>query len=550
MTIISNADNRNPEQTLAEFPGGSLPLGSPFYIERPPVEQLVGQEICKPGSVIRIKAPKQMGKSSLLLRLLHQAKQFNCRTVRLDFRQIDNNIFSSLDWFLRWFCANLSRQLELTPLIEEYWDEEIGSKVSCTIYLQGYLLEQIDTPIVLVLNEINLLFEHPQIAREFMGLLRSWYEEARQQESFQKLRLVLVHSTEVYINFNINQSPFNVGLPVCLREFTLEETIHLAGAYGLDWTDESEAKKLMAVVGGQPYLIGMALYHLVTSSVSLDEILEKAHDIAGIYSSYLRERLVLLQEHPELATALKKVVRAEGGVKLDPLLAYKLEQMGLVKLEGDSITLSCNLYRKFCTVYDFGARSLPDTIKKLKSEIHTLKQVGKLDETTNFLKGSQLEFSLKNLLAELDSQSSSLSFILCEIDFFNFYTKRKQQSLSEKTLRKIAGAIRKSVFGVEHLVARYSWAQFAIVLPGLGEKSALQVAKKIHLEVKKLAIPYNLEDIGGLHSLVITVSLGLTSLNPNPETSFEGLIEVASEALHQAKIEGRNRTKSISMFEV
>jgi hypothetical protein len=45
-----------------ELPNQPVPLDSPFYVERPPVEQLVYQEISTPGSVIRIKAPSRMGK--------------------------------------------------------------------------------------------------------------------------------------------------------------------------------------------------------------------------------------------------------------------------------------------------------------------------------------------------------------------------------------------------------------------------------------------------------------------------------------------------------
>ncbi|HAA28028.1 MAG TPA: hypothetical protein DCE56_10650, partial [Cyanobacteria bacterium UBA8553] len=41
-----------------ELPGGQLNLASIFYVERPPVEVRAYEEIVKPGSLIRIKAPK------------------------------------------------------------------------------------------------------------------------------------------------------------------------------------------------------------------------------------------------------------------------------------------------------------------------------------------------------------------------------------------------------------------------------------------------------------------------------------------------------------
>jgi hypothetical protein len=49
---------------------GEVPLDSPFYVERPPIERLCYETIVQPGALIRIKAPKQMGKTSLMLRIL------------------------------------------------------------------------------------------------------------------------------------------------------------------------------------------------------------------------------------------------------------------------------------------------------------------------------------------------------------------------------------------------------------------------------------------------------------------------------------------------
>jgi hypothetical protein len=52
-----------------DFSSGPIPLDSPFYINRPPLEEIVYNEIMQPGCLLRIKAPKKMGKSLLLNRL-------------------------------------------------------------------------------------------------------------------------------------------------------------------------------------------------------------------------------------------------------------------------------------------------------------------------------------------------------------------------------------------------------------------------------------------------------------------------------------------------
>ena len=55
-----------------QFPEGSVSLDSPFYVERCNIESLCCETVLKPGSLIRIKAPEMMGKTSLMTRILAQ----------------------------------------------------------------------------------------------------------------------------------------------------------------------------------------------------------------------------------------------------------------------------------------------------------------------------------------------------------------------------------------------------------------------------------------------------------------------------------------------
>lgn len=339
--------------TPLEFPGSPVPLGSPFYIHHPLIEELAYREIAKPGSVLRIKAPRKMGKSSLLLRILDRANSLGCRTVSLDFQQADEAVLNNLDKFLRWFCANISRHLELPPLLEDYWDEDMGSKVSCTIYLQQYILSEISSPLVLALNEVNRIFEYPKIAREFLPLLRSWHEEAKRIKTLEKLRLIVLHSTEIYIPLKLTESPFNVGLPLQLPYFTEKQIVDLAKCHGLDWIHSPDVTRLMGMVGGHPYLVRLAFYHLSQNSITLDQLLQEAPTMAGIYQDYLRSFWVTLQEYPELALALKQVVKSEIGVELDPIVASKLVSMGLIHIDNNRCRLSCDLYRLYFGSHNF-----------------------------------------------------------------------------------------------------------------------------------------------------------------------------------------------------
>lgn len=328
------------------YPNGAVPLNSPFYLERVLAQAQIDRELQKPGGLVRIKAPKEMGKTSLLIRSLDCAKGLGYQTVNLNIEQVDTVILSDLDRFLRWLCANAARQLHLDPMLDEYWDEDLGSKISCTAYFQDYLLAKISTPLVLAFDEVNRMFEHPQMAQDFLPLLRSWYEEAKILPIWQKLRLIVVHSTEIYIPLQLNQSPFNVGLPIQLDTFSQAEVIQLARRYGLDWDNGAEAGQLMEMVGGHPALVNIALYHLSDGDVSLSELLKTAPTAAGIYYNHLQRHWVTLIQQPELAQALDRVMSATIPITLAPILAYQLSSLGSIERLGDKVVPACELYRQ------------------------------------------------------------------------------------------------------------------------------------------------------------------------------------------------------------
>lgn len=335
------------QDALPCYPSGSVPLDSPFYLQRPLVEEQVEREIRKPGALIRIKAPKEMGKTSLMLRILDYANQHQYHTVSLNLEQADQSILSDLNQFLRWLCANISRQLGRKPMLDEYWDEDMGSKISSTLYLQDYILESIDTPLVLALDEVNQVFEHSQVAKDFLPLLRSWYEEAKKMPIWQKLRIIVIHSTEIYVPLQLNQSPFNVGLPIQLEDFNLAEVQQLAQRYGLNWQDGVQGRQLMSMVGGHPALVSLALYHLSRQEITMSQLLETAPTAMGIYSHHLQRHWATLERQPELAQAIDLVFKATEPVVLDPIIAYKLSSMGVIKQLGDKAIAGCELYRQY-----------------------------------------------------------------------------------------------------------------------------------------------------------------------------------------------------------
>jgi hypothetical protein len=334
---------------VLEVPEGPVALSSAFYVDRSPIESRCYETILQSGALIRIKAPREMGKTSLLNRIVDRAVQQDYRTVRLNLLQADAAVFSSLNEFLRWFCTCVSKKLQLPSALSDYWDEDRGSIVNCTTYFEAHLLEQINCPLVLALDEVDRVFQSAEIAQGFFPMLRSWHEEAKTIDIWEQLRLVVAHSTEDYGPLDINQSPFNVGLPVELSEFTPEQVQDLAQRHKLGWNNV-QVQQLMAMVGGHPYLVRLALYHLAQSPLAqgnLESLLQDAPTDSGIYENHLRRHWGTLKDNSELAAALKQVVTAAEPVRLETMQAYQLYSMGLLKRQGDRVMPRCQLYQKY-----------------------------------------------------------------------------------------------------------------------------------------------------------------------------------------------------------
>ena len=329
------------------FPEGAVPPDSPFYQSRNNIESICCETVIKPASLIRIKAPTLMGKTSLMMRILAYAQSQNYRTVYLDLANVETSIIADLDKFLRWLSFLVGKQLGLANQLDDYWDLAIlGSNGNCTAYFEEYLLPNINCPVVLALDEVDRLFPYDIVVEDFLGMLRSWHEKGKIDPIWQNLRLIMAHSTEVYISLDLNQSPFNAGVPIELREFDTKQIAELAKLHQLNWST-TEIVELMNVLGGHPYLIRLAMYYISDNRLDLATLLNNASQEISIYSNHLRQHLELLQQKSSLAASFKQVVLSNRSVELNPKEIYQLYSMGLIELEENRVVPRCKLYRDY-----------------------------------------------------------------------------------------------------------------------------------------------------------------------------------------------------------
>jgi serine/threonine-protein kinase len=260
---------------------------------------------------------------------------------------MDGALINDLGKLLKWLSSLVSRKLRQPNTVEESWDDLLGHKSSATAYFEEYILPNTAKPVVLALDEIDRLFDNEQVAADFFGLLRGWHELSKDQAVWAKLRLIVVHSTEVYVSLGVKESPFNVGLSVRPPEFTPQQLEELANRHGYPLSP-SVCAELLRLVGGHPFLSRVALYAFAKGEMSPAVFFKTASTEEGRYSDHLRRHLWNLEQNPSLLRAMRTILAADHQpVRIDAMEAFKLESMGLVTRHGNGVTVRYELYANY-----------------------------------------------------------------------------------------------------------------------------------------------------------------------------------------------------------
>jgi hypothetical protein len=329
-----------------EMPEGTMAAQSTFYVERPSDRIALGT-IETQGVTLTIKAPRQMGKSSLLVRTTEVAAKAGKQVAFLDFQLFENSALTEADTFFRQFCARLTDTLELEDRVVDYWEGKLlGNSQNCTRYVDRYLLRELGRPLVLAMDEVESVFD-TDFRDDFFGMLRNWHNNRAIYPIWKQLDLLLVTSTEPYqLIKKQNQSPFNVGEVIELKDFTAEQVADLNRRHSSPLTSDQE-RQLMGLVGGHPYLIRRALYLVASQRLLPVDLFAQATAEQGPFRDHLYHHLLRLYDRPELVQGLRQVIRYH--TCQDQEIFFRLQGAGLIRREGREVWPRCQLYADFFT---------------------------------------------------------------------------------------------------------------------------------------------------------------------------------------------------------
>ncbi|HOV64518.1 MAG TPA: diguanylate cyclase, partial [Spirochaetia bacterium] len=168
-----------------------------------------------------------------------------------------------------------------------------------------------------------------------------------------------------------------------------------------------------------------------------------------------------------------------------------------------------------------------------------LERLSTSDSLTGLPNRRKLDEELSQRLASAKREKTELSVLMADIDFFKRYNDQYGHGMGDECLKRIAKAMTGALERSTDFVARYGGEEFIVVLPYTNADGAFTVGERIRQTVESLHIPHDQSDV----SPYVTISIGVMSILPTPDTSAENILKQADDALYRAKQGGRNCTR-------
>ncbi len=174
---------------------------------------------------------------------------------------------------------------------------------------------------------------------------------------------------------------------------------------------------------------------------------------------------------------------------------------------------------------------------ELEKSNEELQKLSSLDGLTGIANRRRFDEFINKECLRSARENTHLSLILIDIDFFKPYNDNYGHLEGDSCLRQVASGLDKVVNRPADLLARYGGEEFVVVLPNTSLSGGIKLADILCKKIQTLDIPH-------AHSSAadhVTISIGVASLIACEGSSPTDLIQLADEALYQAKESGRDQ---------
>lgn len=170
--------------------GGTLRLDAPSYVERAADRQLYDHLLR--GEFCYILTSRQMGKSSLMVRTAKRLRETHVAVAVLDLTALGQNLTPE-QWY-DGLMAHLGQQLDLEDELLEFWraHERWGPLQRSMAAFEKLILPRCPSPLVVFIDEIDVVRSLPFSTDEFFAALRECYNRRTRNPEFSRLTFCLM----------------------------------------------------------------------------------------------------------------------------------------------------------------------------------------------------------------------------------------------------------------------------------------------------------------------------------------------------------------------
>jgi diguanylate cyclase (GGDEF)-like protein len=170
-------------------------------------------------------------------------------------------------------------------------------------------------------------------------------------------------------------------------------------------------------------------------------------------------------------------------------------------------------------------------------ESNMLNQLAQRDGLTGLFNRRSFDEYVTRIWRQSRREGVTVAFLLIDIDRFKSFNDLYGHQAGDDALKDVARVLADGGHRPLDLVARYGGEEFALILYGPSREYIRELPERLRKEVQELKIVHE----GSDNSEYLTISIGVAIIYPDAERSIAGAIQMADEALYQAKENGRNR---------